>query len=721
MADTESSKSARKRRRPPKSCEQCRKRKLRCDRELPCKPCRRSRHVLQCSYQADTQRSATSQAPHSADLLEGGEPSDIVLGVENEAASRQRSCTPTASAWPPYTAASEHVPRPHLRMESEKTKLFGQSHWIHALEQFQVLAQLQAQAFTYRDHLQVDVASMIKEASNTRRAIKNERVIRLQEPVPDLISSIPPREICDQLLEQYLRIFEPMFRILHIPSFRLEYQAFWDHIVSATTQFLLKLVMVLTLGAIFHRDRAEAERVRKLAHSWIHAVQWWLTGPTERSAMNLDGMQVYCLLVLARQASSLGGATSMTTESLIKLAFTLGLHINPACFPLLSVFQREMRRRLWLTVLELTIMTSLDSTLPLLVSMEDFTSDLPSNINDADIHAKSETMPKPRVGGIFTDSSIQLLFQKSLCSRLSTVRRLNSVQPPPSFEETVKMGNDMKLHCREIATALQSISPDDANAVVFHRKFLDSYLRRYSMFVYRTFALQARKDPRYLFARKASLECCQIIASHAEALRLPSEILDDFALLAIRGSGLFKGPLSQDVIVTYSLEIATQLEEERESVNYTDTNHLSSDPLLQLSRTNRRPHIETLRHIREQLRQVIALGRPSCKRYIILSGMLAQIDGMEAGVKDPKEEVVAAMMDSMKDCCDLLRQAANQLSGAGLDTEWTEDTPLGWMDSFGLFGLDLDFLDPTMNVDIPELLGAQDISYPSNGLAQVIE
>lgn len=40
----------RKRRRPPKSCEPCRRRKIRCDREFPCGPCERARTPVQCFY-----------------------------------------------------------------------------------------------------------------------------------------------------------------------------------------------------------------------------------------------------------------------------------------------------------------------------------------------------------------------------------------------------------------------------------------------------------------------------------------------------------------------------------------------------------------------------------------------------------------------------------------------------------------------------------------------
>lgn len=40
----------RKRRRPAQSCEQCRHRKVRCDRNVPCGPCTRARSSLHCFY-----------------------------------------------------------------------------------------------------------------------------------------------------------------------------------------------------------------------------------------------------------------------------------------------------------------------------------------------------------------------------------------------------------------------------------------------------------------------------------------------------------------------------------------------------------------------------------------------------------------------------------------------------------------------------------------------
>ena len=75
--------SPRKRRRPAKSCEQCRRRKVRCDRGLPCGPCARSRSSSNCcSY-----RSIDTTASRSSDR------SVSVAAPARDLGSRERNST----------------------------------------------------------------------------------------------------------------------------------------------------------------------------------------------------------------------------------------------------------------------------------------------------------------------------------------------------------------------------------------------------------------------------------------------------------------------------------------------------------------------------------------------------------------------------------------------------------------------------------------------------
>ncbi|KAK8035264.1 hypothetical protein PG993_010259 [Apiospora rasikravindrae] len=706
----------RTRRRSPKSCEQCRKRKLRCDRGLPCRPCKRSRGALQCSYSPDTTRGAASsseaprRASQSASNSEGQ--ADVAVILDSLKFGRERFHT--AGYQPPATGdqaknsngnnnTPDLFPRPQIRigtLETDKTRLFGRAHWVHALAQFNLIEKLQFLGPSALSGLQEGMGSLCREVASRRSSLKHHRTLELNDPLPDLARTLPPKATCDQLLSNYWRFFEPLFRVLHRVSFEREYDSYWTGSTKPSTSFILKLSMALGLGAVVHRDLEESGRIRYLAKSWLYAVQWWLMGPMEKAARSLDGVQTFCLAVLLRQASSLGGASSISTDALMKLAMSVGLHLDPDGFSVYGPFERELRRRIWHTVLELTVMGSLDTTLPLLITSDDYNCGPPSNLSDTEIGSDSDDLPQAHPAARFTDSSIQLLLQKSLARRLYMVRKMNGIQKPLSYEETIELGKELKMQCHDIASffhlRMSSTEGYDQDACEFHRKFLDSYLRRYILFLHRPFALQAGKDPRYHLARKTCLECCQIASSHSAGLNLPQKVTDEFCLMAIRGSGLFKGPLCQDVIIHLGLELVTQLEEERDlrMPGEPTAPPSSADPLIQMSRAGRQPLIDTLRHILGQLRHIIALGQPSCKRYFLLSAAMVHIEELEAGSSNPLPAAMAQLTKCLKDCSELLRLASADVCQpvADSDPAWSDEASPDWPDTFGLLGFDFDLL-----------------------------
>ncbi|GFF57403.1 activator of stress genes 1 [Aspergillus udagawae] len=627
----------RKRRRPPKSCDPCRRRKVRCHREFPCGACERARTSLQCFYRpavaasspsiieyssitascvpevhtpppqaVDPQTHSRPPAPTSQsqpqdqnqyqnkiiwDLqnrvrrLEeqlpgppvsqgttGPNPSvsqtqalrrlhDRVLGAEQQLPDASHP-SPSVNGW----AIPATLPRP--RIPPDKTKLFGPSHWLHTAEKFQVLGKFDAnevepslQAVDTRS----EFAGIFKGCRQLRQAIKDQESVRLNHPVPDLLGTLPAQAVCDVLVNAYFRTFEVIYRVVHVPSFWKEYRQLWTQLQSTPTHFLMKLVLILALGTTFYPHRNNRVHLRRLAHTWIYAAQWWLVGPSEKSTVNLDGLQVGCLLLLARQTNSLPGTSWLSAGSVLRMAMAIGLHRSPDLFPALSVYQSEMRARLWATVLELTLLSSLDAAMPLPFSLQDVDRTAPSNSNDEQFDTEAETPPTPQSNQHFTDSSIQILLLKSLQVRVEAVQLVSNQHGRElSYETALRLGNELRSACRDIAALFytsQKQSRHEGRSLGmtdFHLRFLDTYLRRHILFLHRPFMIQARKDPRFYLSRKVCLESCIVVASYADHLNLPSDTLDDTSHLAIVGRGSFKGALSLDVITSLGLEIVTQ-------------------------------------------------------------------------------------------------------------------------------------------------------------------
>ncbi|KAM5377375.1 hypothetical protein ACJZ2D_005056 [Fusarium nematophilum] len=551
----------RRRRRPARSCEQCRRRKIRCNMAQPCSGCVRARAPMQCSYrdaspgdvaagvakardlapaetrpQTDEQVAAAARkavaslagvyprGPNSRQPRGQGN-GDDTLAPNRETSELSRTGLPSHHSI--STSSSTTIPPlvPRLRHVPEKTKLFGQTHWLHTAEKFPISGTfhpVEVEPSFY--DAKAELLETLKEARNLRFAIKKQNSATLDQPIRDLRETLPAKPTCDDLLRCYFRTLEPLYRIIHIPSFRRDYDQMWDddHASPLSTVFLMKLTLILALGTTFIAcDDTETSQLRRLAQMWIQNAQWWLTGPSEKTTHNLDGLQVFCLLLLARQATfNCQGATSwLSSGSLLRMAITMGLHRNPDMFSGLSLFQKELRARLWTTVLELCVQSCLDLGLPLNLSGNDYDARPPSNFNDSDLDSSCRQAPAP--ADTATDSSLQILLAKSLPLRIQVVGLLNDFRHEQAYEKAIAIGTQLRAACRDVAAFFHGAKyaedgPQDGpslRAHEFHRKFMDIHLRRFIMFLHRDFMLHAKADPRLYLSRKICVEAAMVIGS----------------------------------------------------------------------------------------------------------------------------------------------------------------------------------------------------------------
>ncbi|KAF4986712.1 hypothetical protein FGRMN_10709 [Fusarium graminum] len=729
----------RRRRRPARSCEQCRRRKIKCNLGQPCNGCVRARAPMQCSYRdgspveaapeaSEDRRSAAAEtrsgreevvtAPlrntevqtntvhHHRDQIPRPQMPQV---IDNPISSQETRLpgplshiqtsvlTPSPTSIPPFTPRLRHVP--------EKTKLFGQTHWLHTAEKIPVSGNFHpVEIEPSWEDAKSDFYDTLKEARALRFSLKKSHSSTLDQPIQDLRDTLPAKPVCDELIACYLRTFEPLYRIIHVPSFWREYDRVWstEQTASVPTVSLVRLTLILAIGTTFANfdSDAEIQHLWRLAQTWIQNAQWWLTGPSEKTTYNLDGLQVFCLLILARQTTfNCRGATSwLSSGSLLRAAITMGLHRDPKLFPGLSLFQQEFRVRLWTTVLELAVQSCLDLGLPLHLCEGDYDAFIPSNYDDSDLESTSPQSPKSM--GAFTDSYLQIAMAKSLPLRVEVIRLLNDFRHEKAYEKALAIGSQLRTACRDVAAFFhsakqnQNYSTQDASlqANEFHRKMIDFHLRRFIMFLHRDFMLQARSDPRFYLSRKVCVEAALVIASGSKGTDLdtPLQTWDDLSRLSFVGRGLFKCALSFDAMLILALEVITELQDE------SAPDH-ESDILRDLARAVRAPLIQVLEEIYVQLRCLITRGNMSLKRILFSNAHLAHIRALEAG-RPVKPAVSETITSTLRDCVEMLRevQAATTPLGSAMTSE----------------SMNTDFLGPDlfsnnnlMEWDISDLLG----------------
>lgn len=172
---------------------------------------------------------------------------------------------------------------------------------------------------------------------------------------------IPSKQLADKLLEAYLRTYETIHRVLHIPSFRLEYVRYWQNPKGARQAFVIQLQLCMAIGAVFQDDQFS---LRSWAVRWVYEGRLWLLQPSEKSRMNLSGLQVCCLVHLARDVCGVGSDLVWASAgSMMRMALYVGLHRDPKHLPKMSLLAAETRRRLWATILEILVQSSSESFL----------------------------------------------------------------------------------------------------------------------------------------------------------------------------------------------------------------------------------------------------------------------------------------------------------------------------------------------------------------------
>ncbi|KAI1323040.1 hypothetical protein F5Y16DRAFT_19883 [Xylariaceae sp. FL0255] len=718
-----------RRRRPALSCIQCRSRKLKCDRVEPaCSRCLSSK--TQCSYRisekAHTVRQRLEVTSFGLPLTpraDGVSTPDLTTAIRPErpvirpgnhhieiqtpllqsripGSHRQDHVSAESSG---SETAKETVQRPEgpsvisptlgltqtgrailasqagLRKSDillKKTRILRWSDWMGTAPEFKTIFDVVRKDNLSAVHQSEEVKSMAAEMEDLLLKCKRiAKSLKTNRPSRSLLSSKPrldppSREIADEMATLYFRHFESAHRILHVPSFWANYERFWDSLESATTGQRLNILLVIGIGASLHAETGPDTELRTMIYQWVYTAQAWLAGPLEKDRLDLAGLQVHCLAILARQIFSVGGdLVWMSMGSLVHAAMQIGLHRDPKHLPPMSLLQAEIRRRLWYTIVEMVAQTALDAAMPPRMSFDDFDTEVPSNINDEDID-ESTTALHPHSKEAYTSTSLQLLLIESLSDRLQVVQKLSGLHAELYFSDVLTFSSRLTTACR----AVNNFYGKESRLTTFHRNLYDFLILRFTIPLHAPFACEARTNPVFSFSQTAALDAAlNIITPEPDA---------HFERLMAVGGGMFReAQRCANAIVTMQL-LARVEEQRRDGTLRRNTQHVS---LL-------RQATETLA---TQSWERVRLGETNIKSPVFLAMILAFAENPDAG----ERKMAECAQDSLVLCHNLLRGRADALSLPSPNDGSLASGSFGdELDGFGMdFSFDFLFPGPSGN------------------------
>ncbi|RMZ72500.1 C6 zinc finger domain containing [Pyrenophora seminiperda CCB06] len=544
------SEQGRKRKRAVISCTLCRRRKIRCNRENPCSSYVTSKTGC-CVYEAETgvqRMSATTPvmiqprdvgvsamgAPRMQSVSRGGyTPSlsasslssshssfefnamrariaDLEATLSRATSTTSSVYSPPASTPPSCThavhtvssfACTVDVLQDTRMMPSgaeisrgilHKNRVFGQSHWMNG---FLIFREVIEMIEPLMEGGASTLVASIQRAKVLARVIKSQR----SPTWPTLPTrALPPKHVCDVLVEGYLRTMETVYRVLHIPSFKRHYENLWTYNdTEPSMAFIMMLKLVLAIGATVYDEHMS---MRIDATRWVYEAQTWVSSPTFKSQLGVQYLQISVLLLLARELVDVGQELVwISVGAVYRSAVYIGLHKDPSQLPRMTVMEAEMRKRMWNTLLELSLQSSMQSGGPPFISLDDFNTAPPENYDDEQL---LEADPVAKPDGVYTQTSVAIALRKTLPGRLAVLKFLNDLASTGTYEATLRIDTELRTAHKTLRRTMQGYM-NDASTSQFASEAVEFIMQRYITSLHVPFFAPALNNPLYAFSRKA--------------------------------------------------------------------------------------------------------------------------------------------------------------------------------------------------------------------------
>lgn len=482
------------------------------------------------------------------------------------------------------------------------------------------------------------------------------RIIKTQQApqwsshaTPELL--LPPKHVSDALVDCYIQSTESMYRILHLPTFRQAYEAMAT--APPRPAFLIQLLLVLALGAATYDENFS---LRPSATQWVCKARAWLAQPRAKAELDMHTLQTNILFVLAQErvGGAVGEPSYILVGTLLRNAIYIGLHRDPSAMAPKTAFAAEMRRRIWNTILELTIQSSLTAGGPPLISLDDFDTAPPGNYDDDQLMTED---PVPQPADHFSQVSIAIALRDTFPQRLAVVRFLNDLASPIAYERTLQLDAELRAAYKTLTRTLLAYNKLHSHRLPspsqFEMRAVDFLMHRYLLSLHIPYFSAAFQDSVYAFTRKVVVESSFKIwraafpeprdqQGHAAPSPLmPSETNVNVLQRLIVCSSGFYPTVAIHAAFLIMLDLRAQLKEDES---------LEPTPL--------RPDlVSVLGDSKTWCLQAIKSGETSVKGYLLMSIIATQIEGLMHGLSE--DEIAKSLINTVENvevqCLPLLK------------------------------------------------------------------
>lgn len=369
------------------------------------------------------------------------------------------------------------------------------------------------------DHSIMRIKSDFRTFRDRRKIITKQMGDQTHGTDDEIFAALPQREQLDAQISIYFDTCETTYRIIHQPTFLHEYHEFWksgsDFSDKASFAVMLILITAITKCLNIKDDFFDGDTSvdRRSASILIETCDVWLTRQS-RKRMTVRSFQLQCLSFLAKKINSVQVKQEwIASGDLMRLALAAGLHRNVATLGSARVtsFEMEWRSRIWATIVELELQSSLDCGRPSSLTALYWDAKAPTNIPDEAFLANVQEVPAGRTTEHFTSTSYLCVSRQSLPLRIHLAQILND--PSEKLEYADVLHYDSQIH-----EALSNLPSWKDTVTTIASALLLLQLRQFLLLLHKPYARMAHVNQRYMYSLTQCVDTAGSITAMHEDL-----------------------------------------------------------------------------------------------------------------------------------------------------------------------------------------------------------
>ncbi|GAP88741.1 putative C6 transcription [Rosellinia necatrix] len=532
--------SARRRPKPQVSCTQCRTRKLKCDRGLPCKNCRR-RPPGSCVYVSSRDQRGLRR-PVRQDRL--GHISNRIQKLETFVTSAAREAAEGTQGEEPAPTLNERTPGPPLSAADFSVKLSGLAAAPALADREKETRLIDAESWEALlreiEIIKSNVDDMRGPESSTTTFLRPSLLFGFVDDVPieRLVNALPAKRVTDRLVNIFTRASHFPDPPIHLPTFLRDYKAFWENPREVELPWLsilfsaiaIALQFVVESGIDFEEipfPEAASEKFASKAAECLRRSDY--AKPVSKT---VEAM-LMCLLCEHTWLDDYHFRASLILSFAVRIAMRSGYHRDPSHFQEMSTFDGELRRRTWSLLVQLDFIFASYLGLPPHIRHYQNDTRLPADIPDEDLFPEMIDLPASRAAD--EPSTIGFLnYRSQIAILLGQIMDYVTSFREVSYEKILALDNAITEQANACPSWLKASTAPDVSvhgSINLNRAIeIDILQQRARITLHRRFLAPARTNREYSYSRDACLSAATRVLRHQRTLSKLSFDVDGMVL-----------------------------------------------------------------------------------------------------------------------------------------------------------------------------------------------